>query len=244
MPSHPNIYLPARDICRHLAIGKLKRIPLDDNPTRPAQLSDARLDELNRQLDEAAEWPTPEVARQLVNHAAWFIMTHWPNARYQRDDGLTHIPNLTSIGVYYRQWPHAIARPPGAPQHPALAYRKPKRDYIPIPEPENRRLWDQRRQAAARYEAEYRQTGVLPPSPRITADTADDTDLLADREGWHDFAAQHPEARGSLYLLDYLTGEDLHQVQVLNAGHGPAVPPATRRNAVQEARAKAPPGRP
>ena len=70
MQPHPDIYLPIKEIARHLAIGKLKRIPLNDNPTQPAQLPDARLDELNRQLDEAAEWPPPEVAQHLANHAA------------------------------------------------------------------------------------------------------------------------------------------------------------------------------
>ena len=73
--------------------------------------------------------------------------------------------------------------------------------------------------------------------PRMAADTADDADLLADREGWHDFAARHPEVRGTLYV-DYLTGDDRHEQRVLTTGQGPAVPPATRTDAVHEAKAK------
>ena len=74
-------------------------------------------------------------------------------------------------------------------------------------------------------------------TPRLTANTADDTDLLAELEGWHDFAAHYPEVRGTLYV-DYLTGEDRHQTRLLSAGQGPAVPPVTRHNAVEEAKAK------
>ena len=163
-------------------------------------------------------------------------MRYWPNARYRRDDGLTHIPNLASICVYYRQWPHAITRPVGEPQHPALAYRKPKPDFVPIPDPENSRLWELRRQAAARYEAEYRQNGRILPFPRITSDNANDPHALAEAEGWHDFAARHPEVRGTLYV-DYMSGADNHELRVLSAGQGPAIPQQTRHNPVQEAHA-------
>ena len=73
--------------------------------------------------------------------------------------------------------------------------------------------------------------------PRSAADAADDADRLADHEGWHDFAARHPEVRGTLYM-DYLTGDDRHEQRVLTTGQGPAVPPATRTDAVHEAKAK------
>ena len=164
MPQPRDIRQPAQEISRHLAVGKLKTIP-GDNPTTPARLPGHRLDELNRQLDNSAGWPSSETIDLLVSHAAWYIMENFPRATYTRDDDLSHIPNLSAIQMISRQWTAAIAQPSQNARNPARAYRKSKTQAVPIPETENRRLWAVRREAARQFDDHYQQTGQVPERP-------------------------------------------------------------------------------
>ena len=64
---------------------------------------------------------------------------------------------------------------------------------------------------------------------------AEDPELLAVIEGWHDFAARYPQLTGTLYV-DYLTKADHSGYRLLSAGQGPAIPPALRDDPVQTAK--------
>ena len=139
MPQPRDIRQPAQEISRHPAVGKLNTLP-GDNPTTPNRLDGHRLDELNRQLADSAGWPSLEIIEPLVDHAAWYIMEHFPRATYTRDDSLSHIPNLSAIQVITRQWAPAIAQPSRNVRNPARVYRKSKLQAIPVPYSENRRL--------------------------------------------------------------------------------------------------------
>lgn len=64
---------------------------------------------------------------------------------------------------------------------------------------------------------------------------AEDPDLLAVIEGWHDFASRYPHLVGTLYV-DYLTKADRSGDRLLSGGQGPAIPPAFRDDPIQTAK--------
>ena len=125
------------------------------------------------------------------DHAAAFIMTHFPNASYTREDD-TAIPTNSAIQHIYSTWPATINHyPETQPANLSIPRNKPSshpnnRDkQVYISPKENLSNWRDRRAAADRYRQTYLTTGEVPQSPFII--DPDNDQQLIEREGWQDF---------------------------------------------------------
>lgn len=132
-----------------------------------------------------------QILERSRDHAAAFIMIHFPRASYLREDDAT-IPTNTAIQHIYDAWPAAITRDPSTqPLQVSIPKSKPSshpsnRDkQISISPEENLSNWQARRTAAERYRQTYLATREAPRSPFVI--NPDDDDQLVEREGWQDF---------------------------------------------------------
>ena len=132
-----------------------------------------------------------QILEKSRDHAAAFIMIHFPRASYLREDDAT-IPTNNAIQHIYSTWPAAITPDPSTqPPQVSMPRNKPSnhpsnRDkQISISPKDNLSNWQARRAAAEHYRQTYLATGEAPPSPFVI-DPADDHQLT-EREGWQDF---------------------------------------------------------
>ena len=132
-----------------------------------------------------------QILERSRDHAAAFIMIHFPRASYLRKDDAT-IPTNTAIQHIYNAWPAAITQDPST-QPPQVSIPRSKPSSHPsnrdkqtsISPEENLSNWQARRAAAERYRQTYLDTGEPPRSPFVI--NPDDDDQLIEREGWQDF---------------------------------------------------------
>ena len=152
------------------------------------------LKEIIKQLNNLTYQEAREDRRSLErarDHAAAFIMIHFPKASYPREDDAT-IPTNNAIQHIYSTWPSTIAQDPSkqpprvsVPKNKPSSHRSNRDKQISISPGENLSNWQTRRATAERYRQTYLATGEVPRSPFVT--DPDDDNQLIEREGWQDF---------------------------------------------------------
>ena len=201
-----------------------------DASIQPTLLSDYDLKQMTAQLKK--DRGNAEVYMPLLNHAAAWLRKMLPNAVFAGDPEMPNLADVQTIKEVHKSWKPLGGKfdngldyiPPDAPT-PAEAVKLKQftdKSFRTLSIQEHTRLWSVRNEAAERFDAVYRETGVFPPSPQI--DTVDDyDDRLAEIEGWHDCASKYPEVHGTMYV-DYLTGEDRASQRLRLKGLSPPIP--------------------
>ena len=161
----------------------------------PKLLPDAEFENVLGRLKDA-EPSAPEITEllaQLRDHAAAFVMAHFPNATYAREDH-HKVPTNAALAMFAKHWPATSegngAAKPAPPKvnipksfphwHPSQMKRRQT-----VSQQENMQNWLARQDAAKRYSEEFLTTGKVPPFP-IVQDPDDDRQLI-ERCGWQDF---------------------------------------------------------
>ena len=172
--------------------------PPDDQllgPAEPALLSDMELQAAQDALAKSQDLRSapPEALTQLRNHAAAYVMAHFPNATYpQPDQEHKAIPTDGALAHIAKTWP-TVSNGVASAHVPPIRFPKNLPSHHPrqmarrqaVSGAQNQADWTARREAAARFLEEYRNTGTVPPSP-LVRNPDDDAQLIA-REGWQDF---------------------------------------------------------
>ena len=127
----------------------------------------------------------------LRDHAAAYVMQHFPRATYPRQDHPEY-PNNAAIAHVAKTWP-AVNAGVNVTDLPPLRIPKNKPSHHPDQLRKQERVnfetnfdnWRRRIEAAQRYLASYRQNDATPPFPMV--EDPDDDQQLIERAGWQDF---------------------------------------------------------
>ena len=198
------------DISKHMVFGEwLRNVgerEYEDlgNATDPKEYPQGVLEKA-KQRATSKQWRDNEEIRSLLesarDHAAWFIMKHFPHASYTRPGGENSpIPSNHAILLILNNWRWAYRKPPFEfnPQYPPRTNpsRHPSYDdqQYPVTTEENCKNWEKRKAKTLEYLAEYQKTKTVPPSPFVH--DPEQEDQLINRESWQEFFDHRDDPKG------------------------------------------------